>query len=69
MSPDKLSVDSGSDWMGGAVEPPEIKQRRAVYERPSCIASVSGNMFAIETISLCEPYLQHNKVLVIKCTM
>ena len=43
MGPDKLSAGSGSDWMGGAEEPPEIKQRRSVYEHPSCKESVFGN--------------------------
>ena len=35
MGPDKLSAGSGSGWMGGAEEPPKIKQKRAMYERPS----------------------------------
>ena len=35
MGPDKLSAGSGSGWMGGAEEPPTIKQRGAIYERPS----------------------------------
>ena len=57
MGPDKLSAGSGSGWMGGDEEHPEIKQRRAVYERPSCKESVIGKMIAIETMSLCAPYL------------
>ena len=55
--PDKLSAGSGSGWIRGAEEPPEIKQRRAVYERPSCKESVFGKMLAIETMSLCALYL------------
>ena len=50
--------------MGGAGEPPEIKQRRAVYEHPSCKESVFGKMVAIET-SLCAHYLQHIKALLL----
>ena len=33
--------------MGGAKEPPEIKQRRDLYERPSCKESVFGKMLAM----------------------
>ena len=44
MGPEKLSTGSGSGWMGGTEEPPKIKQRRAVYELPSCKKSVFGNM-------------------------
>ena len=33
--------------MGGAEEPPVIKQRRDVYERPSCKESVFGKMLAM----------------------
>ena len=40
MSPDKLITGSG--WMGDAEEPPETKQRRSVYERPSCEMSIFG---------------------------
>ena len=47
MDPDKPSADGGSGWMGGAKEPSEIKQRRAVYERPSCNESVFGKTLAI----------------------
>ena len=75
MNPDKLSAGSGSGWMGGAEELPEIKQRRVVYELSSSKESVIGKMLAIETMSLCAPYLQYNKPstttaveLVIKCT-
>ena len=50
--------------MGGAEEPPEIKQRRTVYERPSCKESVFGKMLAIKTIALCSHYLQHIKAVV-----
>ena len=51
--------------MGGAEEPPEIKQKRAVYERLSCKESVFGKMLAIETIALCAHYFQHVKVLLL----
>ena len=68
MGPDKLSAGSGSGWMGGAEKPPEIKLRRAGYERPSCKKSVFGKMLAIETMSLCAPYLQYNKVLLTVCS-
>ena len=33
--------------MGGAKEPPEIKQRRDLYDRPSCKESVFGKMLAM----------------------
>ena len=36
--------------MSGAEEPPEIKQRWAVDECPSCKESVFGKMLVIETI-------------------
>ena len=68
MDPDKLSAGSGSGSMGGAEEPREIKKGRALYERPSSKGSVYGKMLAIETMSLCAPYLQYNKVLVTQCT-
>ena len=55
MHPDRLGAGSGSGWMGGAEEPPEIEQRRAVYERPSCKESVFGKLLAIETMSLWAP--------------
>ena len=60
-----LSAGSGSGPMGGAEEPPEIKQRRAVYERLSCKESVFGKMLAIETIALYVQYLQHIKALLL----
>ena len=63
MHTDKLSAGSRSGWMAGAEEPPDIKQRRAMYERPSCKESVFGKLLAIETMSLCAPYLQYIKVL------
>ena len=73
MDPDKLSAGSGSGCMYGAEKAPEIKQRRAVYERSSCKESVFGKMLAIETMSLCAPYFQYIKELgstavVTKCT-
>ena len=34
-----------------------MKQRRAVYERPSCKESVFGKMLTIETMSLCALYI------------
>ena len=43
--------------MGGAEEPPEIKQGRAGYERPSCKESAFGKLLAIETIALFAHYL------------
>ena len=55
MDPDKLSAASGSGWLDGAEEPPEIKQRRAVPERPSCKESVFGKLLAIETMLFCAP--------------
>ena len=58
--PDKLSAGSGSGWIGGAEEPPEIKQRRALYECRRCKESVFGKLLAIETMSLCALYLQCN---------
>ena len=42
MDPGKLNADSGSGWMSGAEETPEIKHRRTVYERPSCKELVFG---------------------------
>ena len=51
MDPDKLSAGSWSGGLGGAEELPEIKQRRAVYEPPSCKESVFSKMLAIETMS------------------
>ena len=40
MSPEKLSAVSGSGWMGGTEKSTKIKQRRAVFKRPSCKESV-----------------------------
>ena len=68
MSPDKLSAGSGSGWIGGAKEPPETKQRRAVYARPSCKESLFVEMLANETALLYTPYLQYDKIPVTKCT-
>ena len=44
---------------------PEIKQTRAVYERPSCKEPIFGKMLTIEKMSLCALYLRytHNQVL------
>ena len=69
MSPDKLSAGSGSGWMGGAEEPLETKQRRAIYERLSCKESVFGKMLAKEAALLCVRYVQYDMVPLIKCTI
>ena len=45
--------------MGSAEESLEIKQRWAVYERPSCKESVFGRMLVIKTIAPSAHYLQH----------
>ena len=67
-SPDKLSAGSVSGWMGDAEEPPETKQRRAVYERPSCKEPVFGKMLANEAALLCAPYAQYDLLVLIKYT-
>ena len=46
MGPYKISAGSESGWMGGGEKPSETKQRRAVYERPSCKESVFGKSSA-----------------------
>ena len=48
--------------MGGAEEPPETKQRGAVYERPSCKESVFRKMLTNEPALLCERYLKYDVV-------
>ena len=68
MDPDKLSAGSGSGWMGDAEESPKIMERRAVYERPGCQESVFGKMLAIETMSLCAPYLQYSVIKYYYCS-
>ena len=44
MGQEKLSAGSGSGWMDSTEESLKIKQRRAVYERPSCKKSVFGKI-------------------------
>ena len=68
MSPDKRSAGSGNGWMGGAEEPPETKQIRAMYERLSCKESVFGKMLANEAALPCVRYVQYDMVPVIKRT-
>ena len=67
VSPDKLSAGSGSGWMGGAEEPPETKQKRAVSQHPSCKGSVFSKMLADETAPLCAPYLSRSSVPITEC--
>ena len=69
MGPNKFSAGSGSGWMGGTTEPPEVKQRRTVYERPSCKKSVFEKMLTNEAALLCVRYGHYNMIPVIKCIL
>ena len=70
--PGKAQRRQRERWWAALRNHRRCKQRRgAVYERPSCRESVFGKMLAIETMSLCAPYLQYNTLLitdVISCT-
>ena len=55
MSPEKLSAVSRSVWMGGNEKPPEIKQRRAVSESPSCKESVVSKILPSKRCRSAQP--------------